>query len=127
MQEGRLDADISLQIMKELSSQLKAQARIPESKTLDGLVVKFEPRPDIFGLIFDGINNGIEAIGKLAAQTIDNAVKDLQGQIDQHEAELAVMKKHLGQMKLKSDADVLKRQNEDQRQGQRADPVAKQA
>lgn len=112
VQERRLDADVSIQFLEELSFQMKAKARIPETKTLDGLLVRFEAelRPDLFGAIFDGINNGIDAIGKLATETIDNAINDLQGQIDKHESELAIMKKDLDRMKLKSDAEVLERQ-----------------
>lgn len=114
VQERRLDADVSIQFLEQLSFKMKAKARIPETKTLDGLLVRFEAelRPDLFGAIFDGINNGIDAIGKLATQTIDDAIKDLQGQTDTHEGELAIMKKELDQMKLKSDAEVLERQNE---------------
>lgn len=114
VQERRLDADVSIQFLEQLSFKMKAHAEIPENKTLDGLLVRFEAElsPDLFGAIFDGINNGIDAIGKLATQTIDDAIKDLQGQINTHEGELAIMKKDLDQMKLKSDGEVLKRQTE---------------
>lgn len=114
VQERRLDADVSIQFLEQLSFKMKAKARIPETKTLDGLLVRFEAelRPDLFGAIFDGINNGIDAIGKLATQTIDDAINDLQGQINTHEGELAIMKKDLDELKLKSDGEVLKRQTE---------------
>jgi len=114
VQERRLDADVSIQFLEQLSFKMKAKARIPESKTLDGLLVRFEAelRPDLFGAIFDGINNGIDAIGKLATKTIDDAINDLQGQIETHEGDLSIMKKELDRMKLESDAEVLKRQKE---------------
>lgn len=114
VQERRLDADVCIQFLQELSFQLKAQVRIPESKRLDGLVVTFEAElhPDVFGVIYDGINNSIEAIGKLATKTIDDAISDLQDQINQHQGDLAAMKKDLEQMKIESDAEVQRRQNE---------------
>ena len=114
VQERRLDADVSIQFLEQLSFKMKAKATIPENKTLDGLLVRFEAelRPDLFGPIFDGINNGIDAIRKLATQTIDSAITDLEEQIKRHRGDLTIMEKDLAQLRLNSEAEVLERQTE---------------
>ncbi|KAE8165389.1 hypothetical protein BDV40DRAFT_297418 [Aspergillus tamarii] len=112
MQERRLDANIDIQFIEQLSFKLKAQVRVPQDNKLDGLVAQFkaELRPGIAGTIFDGIKNGIDAIGKAATQTIDDAINDLEGQISTNNAELQGLQERVDQLKIESSKEIRARE-----------------
>ncbi|KOC07427.1 hypothetical protein AFLA70_578g000661, partial [Aspergillus flavus AF70] len=112
VQERRLDADITLKFTESIMLHLKANARVPDSKSLEGVVMNFEAeiRPDVLGAIFDAINQTIGDIGKLATETIDNAVQNLQEQMDEKQSELEKMANELKAMKEKVDEEVRKRE-----------------
>ncbi|KAE8131103.1 hypothetical protein BDV38DRAFT_289020 [Aspergillus pseudotamarii] len=112
MQERRLDANIDIKFIEQLSFKLKAKVRVPQGNKLDGLVAKFEAEltPDVAGAIFDGIKNGIDAIGKAATQTIDDAINDLEGQISENNAELHRLQERVDQLKIESGTEIRKRE-----------------
>ncbi|GMG10829.1 unnamed protein product [Aspergillus oryzae] len=112
VQERRLDADITLKFTESIMLHLKANARVPDSKSLEGVVMNFEAeiRPDVLGAIFDAINQTIGDIGKLATESIDNAVQNLQEQMDEKQSELEKMANELKAMKEKVDEEVRKRE-----------------
>ncbi|QRD87031.1 hypothetical protein F9C07_1000245 [Aspergillus flavus] len=112
VQERRLDADITLKFTESIMLHLKANARVPDSKSLEGVVMNFEAeiRPDVLGAIFDAINQTIGDIGKLATETIENAERKLQEQMEEKQSELEKMANELKAMKEKVDEEVRKRE-----------------
>ncbi|XHG01805.1 hypothetical protein AWENTII_005176 [Aspergillus wentii] len=121
IQERRLNANIDIQFIESLSFLLKAKVQVPQGSSTDDLKADFDAQltPDVYGAIFDGIHHGIDALGKLVTQEIDNAKKDIQRQIDEHGQELKKMEQELNQMKIESAKQVKIReqkikQNDDQ-------------
>lgn len=113
-QERRLDADIYIKFIEHLSFQLNAKVEVPQDSSLDKFPADFgaELSPDFYGAIFDGIEQGIEALGKIATQEFDHAVNDLQGQIDEHGKALEKLEEKLKQMKANFREEVTKREKQ---------------
>ncbi|KAE8153299.1 hypothetical protein BDV25DRAFT_137055 [Aspergillus avenaceus] len=114
LQKRHLDADVSIKFTDAFSFQLIANIDVPNDNSLEGAVVDFEAvlDGDILGAILDGVGQGIEAIGKLATQTIENAERELQAQIDENQIVLDKLKMELEQKKMESEKEVMIRETE---------------
>ena len=113
LQERHLEADISLKFTESIALLLKAKAVVGTgSNPLDELKASFraELRPDVVKVIFDAIDQVIEAIGKMATEEIEHIQQSLQSQVNEKEAELQEVKKELNRQQQISQQELKKRQ-----------------
>ncbi|KNG89245.1 hypothetical protein ANOM_002147 [Aspergillus nomiae NRRL 13137] len=109
--EKRLEADVSIQFTEHILLHLKANTIVPDSQSLDGLVLNFEAeiRPEVIGAIFEAIDQAIATLGKMASEKLENAEKELQKQIDQKDSELNTMETDLQRLKEDVEKEVRER------------------
>ncbi|KAK5988837.1 hypothetical protein PT974_10331 [Cladobotryum mycophilum] len=113
LSEKKLYAKIIVKFTDNLSIFLEADGQFDDSEGLGGLMgrLRAELRPDVFGAIFDGINQGIETLGKLAIQAIEEAERDLKQGLQRNEDELRKAKSKLDKIKLDSDAELARQKH----------------
>jgi DNA repair exonuclease SbcCD ATPase subunit len=104
---------ISLKFTESIALLLKAKAVVGTgSNPLDELeaIFRAELRPDVAKAIFDAIDQGIEAIGKMATDKIEHIQQSLQSQVNEKETELQEVEKELNRQQQISQQELEKRQ-----------------
>ncbi|KAM0355061.1 hypothetical protein ACHAPU_000912 [Fusarium lateritium] len=114
VEKRQFKADVIIVFLETLSIKLKADVKAGGHKGLEKAEMSFECilDTDIFGAIEKGIERGIDALKQVATDKIDQARTNLQSQLDEQKATRDKMKEELKQLDLKLTAEVLKKQDE---------------
>lgn len=114
LQRRLLFVDVSINLMDALSFALQARLEVPESQRLEDVVGHFEAelRPDLYGVIFEGITRGIDSLEKLATESIEAAQTSLHLQINEKEGRLFKIEKELNKLKAQAGKEISKRKKQ---------------
>ncbi|KAF5603308.1 hypothetical protein FPCIR_1504 [Fusarium pseudocircinatum] len=114
IQKQYLNLDVKIKLTESLLLSLKAAVVIENHNSLEGAEMTFEAilETDIFGVILQGITDGIDALQKLADKAIDEARSDLTTRLGEKKAALKAMKSELDKLDKECTAETLKKQEE---------------
>ncbi|KAG5813370.1 hypothetical protein H9Q74_003275 [Fusarium xylarioides] len=114
IQQQYLKLDVNIKLTESLLLSLKADVVVKNHNSLEGAEMSFEAilETDIFGIILQGISDGIDALHKLADKAIDDARSDLTKRLAQKKAALKAMKNELDKLEKECTAETLKKQEE---------------